>query len=88
MPAEIIHTRIIPEEGREVIGIMDDYGTPFQLYVAVSDAANRQLHIDAALSQQSANEAALEAYAGAHGIDLTKQKKAGLAKKAAAKGSK
>lgn len=87
MPAEIIGSRVLPAQGQEVITIMDDYGTEFTLNVSVNDSANRQSHIDTALAQQTANEAALEAYAGAHGIDLSAQKAAGITKRNALKGA-
>ena len=84
MPADVISSTLLPAQGRELITIMDDYGTEFQLYVSVSDSANRQSYIDAALAQQSANQAALEAYAAQHGHDLSIQKAQGMAKKKAA----
>jgi hypothetical protein len=86
MPAETILTRLMPAEAQEAILIMDDYGTEFNLSIPISDSANRQTRIDAAIAQQSANQAALEAYAVAHGIDLSAQKAAGIAKKNNMKG--
>jgi uncharacterized protein YjfI (DUF2170 family) len=87
MAAEIVNSGILPAQGQERIVIMDDYGSDLQLYVSVSDAANRQTLIDAAIAQQSANQTALEAYAAAHNIDLSAAKAAGEAKKAAARTS-
>lgn len=86
MSAEILTTRLIPEQGNEEIIIMDDYGTEYRLYVPVTDPANRQSRIDGALAKQSANQAALESYAAAHSIDLSAQRAVGAAKKAAYKG--
>jgi hypothetical protein len=86
MSAEIVNSRVVPAQGQEVILIVDDYGTEFTLQVPVTDPANRQTRIDAAVAQQSANQAALEAYALAHGIDLSAQKAAGISKKNAMKG--
>lgn len=83
MPADVVCSKIMPANGQEVIDIMDDYGTEYWLHISVSDSANRQTRITAALTQQSANQAALEAYAAAHNIDLTVLKAAGEAKKAA-----
>ena len=85
MPASVVRSEINPSQAHEKITVMDDYGTEAQLYVPVSDSANRQHHIDAMLAQQTANEAALEAYAKAHGIDLSAQKTAGLIKKEGAR---
>jgi hypothetical protein len=87
MPAEVITNRVLPAQAQEVILIVDDYGTEFSLNVPISDSANRQTRIDAAVAQQSANQTALEAYATAHGIDLTAQKAAGTAKKNQLKGT-
>ena len=85
MPAEIITSQMETATGREIIFIMDDFGTEFQLYVSVKDAANRQGHIDAALLQQSANEKNIEDYAAQHGIDISAERVAGKQKKDAAK---
>jgi hypothetical protein len=87
MPAEVINNRVLPAQAQEVILIMDDFGTAFSLQIPVSDSANRQTRIDAAVLQQSANQAQLEAYATAHGIDLSAQKAAGIASKNALKGT-
>jgi hypothetical protein len=87
MPAEVVDNRVLPAEAQEVLLIMDDFGTAFSLQIPVSDSANRQTRIDAAVAQQSANQAALEAYASAHGIDLSAQKADGIAKKNALKGT-
>jgi hypothetical protein len=83
MAADVVGNKILTAQGRELITIMDDYATEFQLYVAISDTANRATLISNALTQQSANQTALEAYATAHNIDLTAQKTAGIAKKQA-----
>ena len=84
MPADVVSSHLIAMQGQEIVHIMDDYGTDYYLTIPVTDSANRQTRINAALAQQSANQAALEAYAAAHGIDLSAQKAAGLAKKAKA----
>jgi hypothetical protein len=86
MPSEVVNSRIIPEQGQEVILLMDDYGTALQIYVAVSDSANRQSHIADGIALQDAGQTSLEQYAAIHSIDLSSLKAAGLAKKAAAKG--
>jgi Bacterial Ig-like domain (group 3) len=83
MPADIVGDRLLPAKGQELITIMDDYGTAFQLYVMVTDSANRQTNITNALTQQSGNQAALESYATTHGIDLTAEKAAGIGTKLA-----
>jgi hypothetical protein len=88
MPAEITHNKILPSLGQEVITITDDFGTDFLLHVPVSDTAHRQTRIDSAIAQQSANQAAIESYASTNKIDLTKEKTAGMAKKAHMKGTK
>lgn len=85
---DLVNSRIIPEQGREEITLMDDYGTGLQVYVLVTDAANRQRHIDGATATMNANQTAMEAYAATHSIDLSAQLAAGLAKKAQLKGTK
>jgi hypothetical protein len=87
MSAEVTNSRILPAQAQEVILIVDDYGTEYTLQIPVTDSANRQTRIDAAVAQQSANQAALEAYASTHGIDLSAQKAAGIAKKNSMKGT-
>jgi Cft2 family RNA processing exonuclease len=82
MAAEVVKSQLIAALGREVITILDDYGTEFQLQVPVTvDAATRQSRIDAAVAQQSANEARLVAYSKTHDLDLSAQFAAGQAKK-------
>jgi hypothetical protein len=82
---EIVNNRIITAQGRELVTLMDDYGTESQVYILVTDSANRQRHIDAATATLEGNQTAMEAYAMANNIDLTAQKAAGASKKLAAK---
>jgi len=86
MPSEVVKNRIVTEQGREIVTVMDDYGTELHIYIPVADTAFRQARIDAAIAQQTANTAALESYASTHSIDLSEQRAAGLAKKAKLKG--
>lgn len=84
MPATVVASQLVPAQGQEAITIMDDFGTPYQLYVRVSeDASTRAQLISEALAQQTANEAALKSYAATHNIDLSAQLAAGAAAKAA-----
>jgi hypothetical protein len=82
---EIVNNKIITAQGRELVTLMDDYGTESHVYILVTDPANRQRYIDAATATLDSNQTAMEAYAKTHNIDLTAQKAAGAAKKLAAK---
>ena len=85
MPAVAVSSQLVPAQGQEVITIMDDFATPFQLYVQVAgDPAQRAQLITGALAQQTANETALKTYASTHNIDLTAQLAAGATVRAAA----
>jgi hypothetical protein len=88
MAAEVVSTRIIPAKGQEVLTIMDDYGTELLLHIPVSDSAQRQGRIDAAVALLSSNQTALEAYAATHAISLATERAAGRAKKDKKKGTK
>lgn len=43
------------------------------LYLAISDSANRQANIDAALAQLDANDEAVTSYAAAHNIPMSSE---------------
>jgi hypothetical protein len=59
---------LIPARGIEYVILESGLGTPMHLELAISDSANRQTNIDAALAQLESNDAAVIAYATAHGL--------------------
>lgn len=87
MPAEFINSALIADKGVESVLIMDDYGTDFRLTIPVSMVAQRAQIIADAITERTAYQTSIEAYATANGIDLSAQLAAGLAKKAKAKGN-
>ena len=83
MPTDIVKTEILVTHKRERVLLMDDYGSAYHLYIAVSAAAQRQPLIDQHTKLMNTNQDAMEAYAKANGHDLSAQKAAGIAKKQA-----
>jgi hypothetical protein len=83
MATDVVGSRIYGDLQMEKVTLCSDYGAVQLLQIAVSDSANRASLIAAAQAVGDANQAALEAYATTHSLDISAQKTAGLAKKAA-----
>jgi hypothetical protein len=83
MATEIVNAQLLTNLGQEVVTIMDDYGNPYLVQIAVSLAAQREELITAAKATMDAGQAALESYATASGHDISAQKTAGQAKRTA-----
>jgi hypothetical protein len=83
MATEIANQQIRTDLCQEVVTLMDDYGTASIVQIAVTEGNNRAAIIAARQAQMDANQVALESYAMAHGHDLSAQKSAGQAKRAA-----
>lgn len=84
MATEIVSKTISPAEGVEKILLMDDYGTPLCVNIPLTAAATRQSLIDSNIAAMDARVTTMEGYATDAGIDLSTQKAAGEAKRAAA----
>ncbi len=70
MPATIKSSHIIPDQGVEYLVLVSGLGTESHLTLTISDAANRQTNIDAALTQLDNNDAAIQAYSTAHNVPI------------------
>lgn len=85
MPGEVVSSNLRAEQSMEDVHVMNDYGTETILGLPISDVANRQTRINAAIAALTAQETALETWATQTGTDISALKTAGLAKKAKAK---
>jgi hypothetical protein len=83
MATEIVSTILETNLGQEIVTVMDDYGNPYLAQIAVSLSTERAALITAAKALMDANQAVLETYASANGHDISAQKTAGQAKRAA-----
>jgi hypothetical protein len=83
MATDVVGSRIYGDLQMEKVTLCNDYGAVMLLQIAVSDSANRASLIAGAQALGDANQTALEAYATAHSLDISADKTAGLAKKAA-----
>jgi folate-dependent phosphoribosylglycinamide formyltransferase PurN len=68
MPSSLKSSVLLPSQGVELVTLVSGLGTEMQLYLAISDSANRQTNIDAALALLDSNDAAVIAYAATHGL--------------------
>jgi hypothetical protein len=68
--AAIKSSLIIPAQGVELVVLVDSLGTEQQLYLSISDAANRDANIAAASAQMDANVEAIHAYVSQTGAQL------------------
>jgi hypothetical protein len=71
MASTEVSSRILAAQGVELVLLVSGLGTPMQLYLAISDSANRQTNINAALAQLDANDAAVTAYSAAHNVPVS-----------------
>jgi len=83
MPADIVQTTMLMARRQELVILMDDYGSVHHLYISVADAGNRAALIAQHQADMETAQTQLEAYAAANGHDLTSQKLADIAAKAA-----
>ncbi len=83
MSIDITKSELLIHERREHLEMMDDYGNKHHVYIGVlgSGAQTRDSVIAAHVSLMQSNQDAMEAYAKAHGHDISAQKAAGIAKK-------
>ncbi len=70
MATQIKSNQILAAQGMELVVLLDDLGTENHLYLAITDAANRDTNIAAAKSEMDANVAAIQAYAGANNVTI------------------
>jgi len=68
MASSIQSSVLKPAEGIEYLVLVSGLGTPMHLALAISDSANRQSNIDAALAELDASDQAAIAYAAAHSL--------------------
>jgi hypothetical protein len=71
MASSIQSSQVLAAQGVEHLVLVSGLGTLFHLYLAISDSANRQTNIDAALAQLDSNDAAVQAYSTAHNVPVT-----------------
>lgn len=83
MSIDIVASEMKVHQKRERLVLMDDYGSTHHVYIPVSQAANRATIIAEHVALMQANQDAMEAYATAHGHDISNQKTAGTVTKTA-----
>jgi hypothetical protein len=85
MSVDIVNSRLLVQQRQEEVILMDDYGNSLPVYIPVAAGSQREDVIARYKTQMETAEAEFESYAQAVGIDISADKEAGLAKKAAAK---
>jgi folate-dependent phosphoribosylglycinamide formyltransferase PurN len=68
MASTIQSSILLTALSQELVTLVSGLGTEMQLYLAASDSLNRQTNINAALALLDSNDAAVTAYAAAHGL--------------------
>jgi hypothetical protein len=81
MAVDIVQSEMLTNEKREHVVLMDDYGSAHHVYIPVLLGSTRQQVIQDHITQMYNRQIALDAYAAAHGHDISAHKTAGIAKK-------